>query len=371
MKYGFGKYGFELLIMVWCNKATGTIRFGVITSIMMALAFFTVLVPATAMSATEAETNLPNGLYAEMETNKGTILLDLYYKQTPLTVTNFAGLALGKMNTKVKNGEKFYDGLTFHRVIQNFMIQGGDPTGTGRGGPGYRFPDEFRADLKHDSPGILSMANAGPGTNGSQFFITHKATPHLDGKHTVFGKVVKGMDVVYAIEKGDMIKHVKILAIGDAAKAFKTDQAGFDAIVAEKRAVIEKERQKDMEEFKKQMHEKYPDAVETESGLMYVPVQEGTGPAVAAGATVQVHYTGLFTNGKKFDSSRDRGKPIEFILGRGQVIKGWDIGIEGMKKGEARQLLIPYQLAYGERGYPGAIPPKSTLIFDVELVDFK
>jgi peptidylprolyl isomerase len=286
-------------------------------------------------------------------------------------VTNFAGLALGKMDTNVKKGEKFYDGLTFHRVIPDFMIQGGDPQGTGRGGPGYRFPDEFSPELTHNGPGILSMANAGPGTNGSQFFITHKATPWLDGKHTVFGKVIKGMAVVNAIEKGDKIKTVEILAIGDEAKVFRTDQAGFDAIMANKRANVKKTRAKDMEAFKKQMYEKYPDAVETQSGLMYVPVKDGSGPAVTSGATVQVHYTGMFTNGKKFDSSRDRGKPIEFVLGKGQVIKGWDIGIEGMKKGEARQLLIPYPLAYGDQGYPGAIPPKSTLIFDVELVGFK
>ncbi|WP_020585738.1 peptidylprolyl isomerase [Desulfobacter curvatus] len=319
-------------------------------------------IPSGALAQDGAQ--LADGLYAKMDTDKGTILLRLFYKQAPLTVTNFAGLALGKMDTNVKKGEKFYDGLSFHRVIPDFMIQGGDPEGTGRGGPGYRFPDEFRPELKHDGPGILSMANSGPGTNGSQFFITHEATPWLDGKHTVFGKVVRGMAVVNAIEKGDKIKTVEILAIGDEAKAFRTDQAGFDAIIANRGA-------KDMEAFKKQMHEKYPDAVETESGLMYVPVQEGNGSAVTFGARVQVHYTGMFIDGKKFDSSRDRGAPIEFVLGKGQVIKGWDIGIEGMKKGEARQLLIPYPLAYGERGYPGAIPPKSTLIFDVELVDFQ
>ncbi len=321
--------------------------------------FSLTMIPSGAMA--QGEAGLADGLYAKMDTDKGIILLQLFYKQAPLTVTNFAGLALGKMDTDVKKGEKFYDGLTFHRVIPDFMIQGGDPEGTGRGGPGYRFQDEFCPELKHDSPGILSMANAGPGTNGSQFFITHKATPWLDGKHTVFGKVVTGMEVVNAIKKGDKIKTVEILAIGDEAQAFRTDQAGFDAIITNRSA-------KDMEAFKEQMHEKYPDAVETESGLMYVMVQEGTGPAVTAGATVQVHYTGLFTTGKKFDSSRDRGKPIEFVLGKGQVIKGWDIGIEGMKKGEARQLLIPYPLAYGERGYPGAIPPRCTLIFDVELV---
>jgi peptidylprolyl isomerase len=349
-----------------CNQISFKIlRFVLLWTILFSLT----TIPSGALAQDEGD--LADGLYAKMTTDKGTIILRLFYKQVPLTVTNFAGLALGKMDTNVKKGEKFYDGLTFHRVIPDFMIQGGDPQGTGRGGPGYRFPDEFSPELTHNSPGILSMANAGPGTNGSQFFITHKATPWLDGKHTVFGKVIKGMAVVNAIEKGDKIKTVEILAIGDEAKVFRTDQAGFDAIMANKRANVKKTRAKDMEAFKKQMYEKYPDAVETQSGLMYVPVKDGSGPAVTSGATVQVHYTGMFTNGKKFDSSRDRGKPIEFVLGKGQVIKGWDIGIEGMKKGEARQLLIPYPLAYGDQGYPGAIPPKSTLIFDVELVGFK
>lgn len=342
----------------------------VLRSILVWGALFSLtMIPSGAIAQGDAD--LSDGLYAKMNTDKGIIILQLYYKQAPLTVTNFAGLALGKMDTDVKKGEKFYDGLTFHRVIPDFMIQGGDPEGTGRGGPGYRFQDEFSPELKHDGPGILSMANAGPGTNGSQFFITYKATPWLDGKHTVFGKVVKGMAVVNAIQKGDKIKTVEILAIGDEAKAFRTDQTGFDAIISNRRADITNKRANDMDTFKKQMHEKYPDAVETESGLMYVPVKDGSGPAVTPGATVQVHYTGMFTNGKKFDSSKDRGKPIKFVLGKGQVIKGWDIGIEGMKKGETRQLLIPYPLAYGEGGYPGAIPPKSTLIFDVELVDFQ
>ena len=346
-----------------CNQICSKIlRFVLVWGILFSLT----MMPSGVRAQGEAD--LAAGLYAKMDTDKGTILLRLFYKQVPLTVTNFAGLALGKMDTDVKKGEKFYDGLTFHRVSSNFMIQGGDPDGTGRGGPGYRFQDELRPELKHDGPGILSMANAGPDTNGSQFFITHKATPWLDGKHTVFGKVVTGMAVVNAIKKKDKIKVVDILAIGDEAKAFRTDQAGFDAILTNRRA---KDRAKDLAAFKKQMHEKYPDVVETESGLMYRPVQEGTGPIVTLGARVQVHYTGLFINGKKFDSSRDRGKPIEFVLGKGQVIKGWDIGLKGMKKGEARQLLIPYPLAYTERGMPGVISPKSNLIFDVELVDFQ
>jgi peptidylprolyl isomerase len=175
--------------------------------------------------------DLSEGVYAQFDTNKGRILAVLYYERAPLTVINFVGLAQGTIATSQGPSKKYYDGLVFHRVIKDFMIQGGDPTGTGRGGPGYRFPDEFVKGLTHDSPGILSMANAGPGTNGSQFFITHKATPWLDYKHTVFGRVVKGQDVVNKIQKGDRINTLTILRIGEAAKAFKADQASFDAAV--------------------------------------------------------------------------------------------------------------------------------------------
>ena len=165
-----------------------------------------------------------NGLYADMVTNKGKIRIKLEFKKTPLTVANFVGLAEGTKNSSRNKGVKFYDGLTFHRVIDNFMIQGGDPLGTGRGGPGYKFPDEFDPSLKHDSPGILSMANSGPNTNGSQFFITHKATPWLNGKHTVFGKVVAGLDVVNKIEKGDKIISITIIRNGTEARQFQANQ---------------------------------------------------------------------------------------------------------------------------------------------------
>jgi peptidylprolyl isomerase len=177
-----------------------------------------------------AERKLPDGVYAEFDTSKGKILIQLEYEKTPLTVANFVGLAEGTKNysktpgdAPKAQGKPFYDGLTFHRVIADFMIQGGCPQGNGSGGPGYKFRDEFDPSLKHSGPGTLSMANSGPATNGSQFFITHLATAWLDGKHSVFGHVVEGQDVVNKIEKGDKINMIKILRIGEKAKAFKGD----------------------------------------------------------------------------------------------------------------------------------------------------
>jgi peptidylprolyl isomerase len=179
----------------------------------------------------KSKSKLPDGLYAKMKTTKGLITIKLFYKKVPLTVCNFVALSEGKMRTRTGSSKPFYEGLTFHRVIKDFMIQGGDPQGTGRGGPGYNFPDEFDISLKHDGPGVLSMANAGPNTNGSQFFITHRATPWLDNKHSVFGKVVKGMDVVNKIQKGDKIISVKILRVGKDAEKFEADQDEFNRLL--------------------------------------------------------------------------------------------------------------------------------------------
>ncbi len=170
------------------------------------------------------------GLYAVFETSRGQIVAKLEPEKTPLTVVNFVGLAEGTLNNRRRPGKPYYDGLKFHRVIKDFMIQGGCPYGDGTGGPGYKFPDEIHPDLKHDGAGILSMANSGPKTNGSQFFITHKATPHLDGKHTVFGKVVDGQRFVNRIRKDDVLKSVKIMRIGDEYKGFRATQTRFDAL---------------------------------------------------------------------------------------------------------------------------------------------
>ncbi|NOY62456.1 MAG: peptidylprolyl isomerase [Gammaproteobacteria bacterium] len=327
---------------------------------------------AFATTGISADKALDDGVYAKISTNKGDIVLRLFYQKVPLTVTNFVGLAEGKIKSNKSEGTPFYDGIKFHRVIKEFMIQSGDPEGTGRGGPGYRFPDEIDASLRHDKPGILSMANAGPNTNGSQFFITHVPTPHLDGKHAVFGEVVEGMDVVNKIKRNDVMNTVRIIRVGEKAKAFVADQASFSKLLAEQQSSNQKKAQAAQRVLAKQIHKRWPDAKTTPSGLMYVVKKEGSGDKPKAGQTVTAHYVGtLLKSGKKFDSSIDRGTPFKFPVGRGRVIKGWDEAFIDMRKGEKRTLIIPYQLAYGERGFPPVIPSKATLVFDVELLDFK
>ncbi|MCL7487742.1 MAG: peptidylprolyl isomerase [Desulfobulbaceae bacterium] len=317
---------------------------------------------------------LPDGLYAKINTDKGEILLKLHYNETPLTVINFVGLAEGTLSLGGSGkpiSTPFYDGLKFHRVIKGFMIQGGCPLGTGTGGPGYKFPDEIDPSLKHNGPGVLSMANSGPDTNGSQFFITHVATPHLDGKHTVFGKVVQGQDVVDAIEQSDVINKVEIIRIGEETKEFKTDQQAFDSALAMLKAGEEKQRQENAAGIEERIADKWPNAVKTASGLRYVIKEEGTGESPSPGSTIAAHYTGrLLENNKKFDSSYDRGEPIRFKVGTGQVIPGWDEALLTMKKGEKRILILPPELAYGSRGAGNVIPPDAWLLFDVELIDF-
>ncbi|GAB1309763.1 peptidylprolyl isomerase [Urechidicola sp. KH5] len=308
-----------------------------------------------------------NGLYAKFITPKGEILVNLEFEKTPGTVGNFVALAEGNLENSAKpQGTPYYDGLKFHRVIADFMIQGGCPQGTGSGNPGYQFDDEFHPELKHDRPGVLSMANAGPGTNGSQFFITHVATPWLDNKHSVFGNVVEGQDIVDAVAQGDIIEKVEIIRVGESAEQFNAIEA-FRVFEGERELRIA-EAQKAQDELLDKASAGYD---KTESGLRYKILQEGNGKKATKGAMVSVHYKGQLLDGTVFDSSYKRKQPIDFNVGIGQVISGWDEGIQLLKVGDKARFVIPSELAYGSRGAGGVIPPDAPLIFDVELVNVK
>ena len=310
---------------------------------------------------------MENGIYAKFNTTKGAILVKLTHDFTPGTVGNFVALAEGNLENKVKpQGTKFYDGLKFHRVIPDFMIQGGCPLGTGTGDPGYKFDDEFHPSLKHDKPGILAMANSGPGSNGSQFYITHIPTPWLDGKHTVFGHVVEGQEIVDAVAQGDVLESLEIVRVGEEAQKWNAVEAfrTFEGSRAKREAAVKAEAEAKMEKLAAGFEK-------TESGLRYQFIQKGDGKKAENGKTVSVHYTGQLEDGKVFDSSYPRKKPIEFPLGRGNVIEGWDEGIALLRVGDKARFVIPSHLGYGSRGAGGAIPPDATLIFDVELMDVK
>lgn len=310
---------------------------------------------------------MQEGIYAKFNTTKGSILIQLHHDKTPGTVGNFVALAEGNLENDAKpQGTPYYDGLTFHRVIPDFMIQGGDPQGSGAGGPGYKFDDEFHPELRHDGPGVLSMANAGPGTNGSQFFITHVETAWLDDKHTVFGKVVEGQDVVDAIAQGDSIETVEIIREGNAAQSFNAVEEfrQFEGAAKLREEQARKQAEQDLDEIAAGFDK-------TDSGLRYKIIQEGNGAKAESGKTVSVHYKGMLPNGKVFDSSFERKQPIDFQLGAGQVIAGWDEGIALLKVGDKARLVIPSHIGYGSAGAGGVIPPNATLVFDVELVGIK
>tara|TARA_X000000950_G_scaffold35695_4_gene38213 strand:+ start:856 stop:1788 length:933 start_codon:yes stop_codon:yes gene_type:complete len=309
---------------------------------------------------------MQEGIFAVFSTDKGSIKIQLTYDKTPGTVGNFVGLVEGAIKNDIKEmGTPYYDGLKFHRVIPDFMIQGGCPQGTGVGGPGYNFDDEFHPELKHDRAGILSMANAGPGTNGSQFFITHIETPWLDGKHTVFGQLIEGQDVVNAIAQNDVIQKITIERMGESAEKFDAI-AAFNTFVNEKEARIKAAKEKEADELEAVV----AGMEKTASGLYYKINKLGEGQNPSAGSNVAVHYRGMLMDGTVFDSSYQRNEPINFTLGQGQVIPGWDEGIALLNKGASAKLVIPSDLAYGSSGAGGVIPGDATLIFEVELVEF-
>ncbi len=350
----------------------------------------------------KAHPSLSDGLYAEIETNKGKIVVQLDPENSPITVANFVSLAEGNhpfVTDEQKKNKPFYDGLTFHRVIEEFMIQGGDPNGDGSGDAGYQFKDEI-SQLPFDKGGILAMANSGPATNSSQFFITHTATPWLQGKHTIFGHVVdKGMDVVNAIAQDDAIIKISIIRVGSAAEKFdapKLFSSYFSAELEEnkKAAALEEENKKIYDaKYKLVKAQKVAyfsgvksKAAVTKSGLQFYLVKKGKGTKPNAGEQVQIHYAGFLESGDLFDTSleevaRTFGKfdaqraaanqytPIPFEAGRKDgMIPGFIEGLEKMSYGDKAILFIPAHLGYGAQGAGGVIPPNANIIFEVELI---
>ncbi|KRO88076.1 MAG: peptidylprolyl isomerase [Bacteroidetes bacterium] len=307
---------------------------------------------------------MEEGIYAKIKTSQGDIILTLHYKKTPGTVANFVGLSEGKIDNSFKlKDEPFYDGVKFHRVIPEFMIQTGCPQGTGTGDPGYKFDDEFHPDLKHDKPGILSMANSGKATNGSQFFITHIPTEWLDNKHTVFGEVIEGQKIVNDIKQDDLINSIEIIRVGDEANSWNAPLNFIEFKSKKDNELTEliKKNKQTIEEISKGY-------LETHSGLRYTILSKVDGESPNKGDIVKVHYKGQLLDGTVFDSSYKRNEPIEFEVGLGKVIPGWDEGIMLLNKGEKAKFVIPSDLAYGESGAGGVIPPNATLVFEVELL---
>jgi len=334
---------------------------------------------------------LPDGMYANIETTKGNIILELEYEKTPMTVANFVALSEGtnSMADKKFANKKFYDGLKFHRVISDFMIQGGDPNGNGSGDPGYKFPDEIVSDLKHDKAGILSMANSGPATNGSQFFITHVPTPHLDGKHTVFGHVIEGQNIVNTIQQGDEIKSVKIIRQGKKAKNFDADKVLKKSIEDLKNKA--KEAEKEVEKAKKESLDRLTkarqQAITLPSGVSIYIFEKGNGGKPQNGDEIKIDYAGFLPDGSlfdtgieeiaikynKLDSRRKEAKaytPIPFKVGeKTGLIPGFIEGLENLNYGDKALVFIPSKLAYGERGAGNVIPPNSEIIFEMHILN--
>ncbi|HUW71369.1 MAG TPA: peptidylprolyl isomerase [bacterium] len=331
-------------------------------------ALVTAVLLIASTNACKAGPNLADGLYAKIDTVKGAITIRLEYQKAPLAVANFVGLAEGTLDAA--SGRHFYDGLTFHRVEPGFVIQGGDPAGDGSGDPGYNFPDEFSPELRHDTAGIVAMANYGPDTNGSQFYIALAPLPALDDTYTVFGKVIDGMPVVQKLAVGDVMTTVSIIRVGADAKQFKSDQAAWNTYYAAAATASKVRLTSARKKVVDAIMTRWPGLQARPDGILTSMLTEGTGQKIRRGSIAKVSYKGMLPDGRVFDQSILHGGPFEFELGMGKVIPGWDMIILDMKKGEKRLVAIPPEYAYGTQGAAGIIPPNSYLIFELELVDF-
>ena len=314
--------------------------------------------------------DLPDGLYARIETSRGTIIARLEPERAPVTVMSFVGLAEGTVDNSFRSGSPFYDGLTFHRVEPNFVVQGGDPNGTGTGGPGYRFPTETHEELLHDSEGVLAMANSGPDTNGSQFYITLRPAPHLDGGYNVFGSVVDGMDAVRSIQIGDVMRRVTILRIGETAQAYAASTEAFDRLVEELLERRAQEADATRAEAIARIEAQWPDAVEYgETGMYLTQIADGTGEPPAAGQPIGVHFVLSLVDGSQLESTRDRGEPYRFNYLQQRLVEGLEIAIGTMGIGARIVVVVPPELGWGPAGIPPVIPANSYIVFDVERIE--
>jgi peptidylprolyl isomerase len=329
----------------------------------------------------------PEGMYAEISTTKGQIVIKLDFEKTPLTVANFYGLAEGTIENSVfPLGTPFYNGSKFHRVVPGHVIQTGAPNTEEEIGCGYTIPNEIHPALSHSQPGMVGMANSGPHTNGSQFYITLGDRSYLDGDYSLFGEVIQGMDTVNNIQIGDEIISINIVRIGKKAKKFKTDKKTFAAnLAASEKKQEQEEKDKELKE-KERIQNTWPEAISTQSGLKYVILEEGEGETPRESDRVQVLYSGSTLEGKKFISTQEDGRPeyglepqtFTFEIGKNSINPGFDEAIVEMKKGEKRILILPAALAYSVHGFYGPekegekrffISPNSTLIYEVTIID--
>ncbi|MBN2247030.1 MAG: peptidylprolyl isomerase [Candidatus Aminicenantes bacterium] len=329
----------------------------------------------------------PEGMYAEIDTTKGLIVIKLEFDKTPLTVTNFCGLAEGTIENSVfPLGTSFYEGSKFHRVVPGHVIQAGAPNTEKETGCGYTIPNEIHPALSHSQPGMVGMANSGPHTNGSQFYITLGDRSYLDGDYPLFGRVFSGMEIVKNIQIGDEIISINIIRMGKKAKKFKCDHKTFTALL---QTAKEKQIQDEQEKIFKEnetIQNSWPEAISTNSGLKYVILEEGEGDTPQEGDLIQVLYSGNTLEGKKFISTAEDGKPdygteprvFTFELGRSSLNPGFDEAITNMKKGEKRILILLAALAYGIQGYYAPekqgekrffLSPNSTLVYEITLID--
>jgi cyclophilin family peptidyl-prolyl cis-trans isomerase len=326
----------------------------------------------------------PDGLYMELNTNKGLIALQLEYEKVPMTTANFVGLAEGTIQNKaLPLGTPYFDGTVFHRVVSGHVIQAGRPKAT-ETGPGYTFPNEIVSSLSHGKAGMLGVANGGPHTNASQFYVTLGDRSYLDGNYTVFGHVVRGMDVVMSIVQGDVVESVKIVRVGKKANAFKPDTAMFTKMADAARAQVKEADERKARSETAQIAKRWPAAVTSPKGAKFVVLREVMGQRVQPGQKIKVVYTGRYLNGGQFSSSIDEGRPVpgqkaeafDYEVGKTRITPALDEAIENMKPGDRRIVIAQGALAYGASGFyakevPGkkrfVISPNTTLVYEVEI----